>query len=250
MGMGVFESVHGAGEWLSECGVLKRDVVGDFEGVFGDDALGDADELGIGAVIEEEIVAEVFLAAIAEVAVAAGGGVECHYAVTGGELGDAFPGLYDGAGKLVSEERWGHDHAGMVAAAEDFKVSTAGKGRANADDQFPGQCLRHRDSLNANVFATVEDGGPHGSVTERTGGLERITTDLNDLFDSVSADDKDFTDGVLAHLDDVSNGIAANFDYIFDRCATASECALYRVWHRFLLAATVWSRLRFCYGCG
>ncbi len=62
-GMRIFKAVHGAGQRLSQRSVLQRNVVENMEGILGHDAGRDADELGIGAVVEEQVVAEVFLAA-------------------------------------------------------------------------------------------------------------------------------------------------------------------------------------------
>jgi hypothetical protein len=45
----------------------------------------------------------------------------------------------------------------------------------------------------------------------------------------------DFFDGLAANMEDIFNGVAADLENVFDRCATASNGALNRVWHRFLL---------------
>ena len=85
-GSRILKSVHGAGQRLSQRGVLQRHMIGNMKRVLGDDARGNADELGVGAVVEEQIVAEILLAALAEVALAAGRGVERHHAVAGSEI--------------------------------------------------------------------------------------------------------------------------------------------------------------------
>ena len=82
----IFKSVHGAGQRLGQRRVFQRNVVGNMQRVLGDDARRNANELGIGAVVEEQIVAEIFLAALAEVALAAGRGVERDDAVAGSEI--------------------------------------------------------------------------------------------------------------------------------------------------------------------
>ena len=65
-----------AREGLSERGVLQRNVIRNPKRVFGHDAGRNADELGVCAVVEEQIVAEVLLVVLAEVTIAARGGVE------------------------------------------------------------------------------------------------------------------------------------------------------------------------------
>ncbi len=88
--LGLFEAAEDAGEGFGEGGVLEGDVVGDAERVFLDDAGGDADVFGIGAVVEEEVVAEVLLVVQAEEAGVAGRGVEGEDAIAEGECGDAL----------------------------------------------------------------------------------------------------------------------------------------------------------------
>ena len=90
--------------------MLEGDGVGDAEGIFFDDACGNADEFGVGAVVEEEIVAEVLLAVAAEEADVAGRGVEGQDAVADGEFGDAVADLDDGSGDLVAEEAVEGEH--------------------------------------------------------------------------------------------------------------------------------------------
>ncbi len=70
--MRIFKPMHRAGQRLGERRVLQRHMFRHMERVLGHDARGNADELGIGAVVEEQIVAEIFLAASAEVTLAAG----------------------------------------------------------------------------------------------------------------------------------------------------------------------------------
>ena len=88
-GAGLFEATDDAGERLGEGGVLEAGLAGMAQGIFLDDAGGDADVFGVGAVVEEEVFAEVLLAVAAEEAGVAGGGVEGHDAVADGEVGDA-----------------------------------------------------------------------------------------------------------------------------------------------------------------
>src|ERR1019366_1553633 len=109
------------------------------EGIFRHDARRNADELGVGSIVEEQVVAEVLLAAIAEIAVAAWGGVERHDAVTGSEVSDSLAGLHNGSGQFVAKKRWRHDHARMIAAAEHLQVGSARERGAYADNQLAGR---------------------------------------------------------------------------------------------------------------
>ena len=80
-----FEPLHHAGERLGERGVLQRHAVRDQQRVLLHDARGDAHVLGVGAVVEEQVFAEVLLAVPAEEAVVAGRGVHGDDAVADGE---------------------------------------------------------------------------------------------------------------------------------------------------------------------
>ena len=226
--------MHGAGQRLSERGVLERNVIGNVQRVFGDDAGRDADELGVRAVVEEQVVAEIFLPMLAEVALAAGCGVERHHAAAVGKTLNSLPYLDDGSGQLVTEESRRDDHAGMVTAAKDFQVCSAGEGCADADNQLAGGCPRNRHVFNANVLAAVQNRGLHGSLAQLARGLDGVAADLNDLFNGAPANVEDFLDGVAADLEHISNGAAADLEDILDRRAAALDSVLYRLWHLFL----------------
>jgi hypothetical protein len=53
---------------------------------------------------------------------------------------------------------------GMVAAAEDLQIGSAGQRRCHADDHFARPGLRHRDLLDAHVLFAVEHGSGHQGV--------------------------------------------------------------------------------------
>ena len=62
LGRRLGKATNNAGEGLGEGSVFELDIGGDMERVFLDDTGGDAQVLGVSAVIEEEIVAQVLLA--------------------------------------------------------------------------------------------------------------------------------------------------------------------------------------------
>src|SRR5580658_2116552 len=155
----IFKAMHRAGQRLGEGGVFERDVIWNVQGVRGNNSGGDADELGVGAVVEQKIVTEVLLRAPAEVALAAGRGIQRDNAISGSEISYALAGLDHGSGKLVAKERGGHDHARVIAAAKDFQVGPAGERSTHADDQLARLGLGHRHTFDADVFPSVEDRG-------------------------------------------------------------------------------------------
>jgi hypothetical protein len=60
----ILKSMHRAGQRLGQRSVLQRHVVGNMERVLFHNPRRNADELGVGAVVEQQVVAEVFLAAL------------------------------------------------------------------------------------------------------------------------------------------------------------------------------------------
>ena len=234
MGAGVLKPMYGASQRLSERGVLERHVIGNVQGVLGNDARRDADELGVGAVVEEQIVAEIFLAVLAEITLTTGSGIKGHYTAATGETFNAFSNLDDRSCQLVAEECRGDDHAGMVAASKDFQVCSTSESGSYANNQFAGGGARNWHVFNANILPAVQDRGLHGSLAQLTRGLDRIAADLNDLFNGAPANVDDFLDGIAAYLEHITNGAAANLEDILDRRAAALNGVLYRLWHRSL----------------
>ena len=188
-GRGILKPVHGAGQRLGERGVLQRHILRNDESVLRDDARGNLDELRIGAVVEDQIVAKILLAAQAEVALAAGRGVERDDAIAGSEIGDALAGFDDGSGQLVAEERGRNDHARVISAAKDFEIGAAGESRANADDELAGCGLGNGNLLDADIFAAVKDGGAHGDAPVKKRVLDCFAAMVDNGFDRLAAFD-------------------------------------------------------------
>jgi len=160
----LFEAADDAGKGFGEGCVFERDGFGNLEGILFDDACRDAKELGVGAVVEEEVVAEVLLVVAAEETGVARRGVEGKHTVAESKSGSAVADLDDGSGELVAEEAVGGEHFGVVAAAVDLEVGTAGEGRAYAQDQLARARDGDGDVLDAEVFPAAKGGGSHGSA--------------------------------------------------------------------------------------
>ena len=239
----VFKAMHRACQRLSERRVLQRHVVWDVKGILGHDASRNANELGVGAVVEEQIVAEVLLAASAEIALTAGGGIERDYAVAGNKARDSLAGLDNGSRQLMAKEGRRHDHARMVAAAEDLQVSAAGERRADADDQLTGPGLGNRHALYANILASVEDRGLHrcaavekhvldGHAALVDGGFDLLAAFDDHRLDCIQAYPNDRLDCIQAPLDNVLDLFAAFFDNSLDGLTASEDHVLYCVRHR------------------
>src|ERR1022692_3826645 len=151
-------------------------MIGNVKCVLGDDARGNADELSISAIVEKKIVAEVLLAAFAEEALPAGRGVQRNNTIAGRKTGDSFASLNNRTRQLVAKQGWRYDHARMVAATKYLQIRATSEGGANAHNEFSRQRLRDRHSLDANIFAAVEDCGFHGCRHQCPPTLLRLPT--------------------------------------------------------------------------
>jgi hypothetical protein len=133
----------------------------------------------------------------------------------------------------------------VIPAAENFQIGTAGKRRADLDDQFAYRCLGNGNLLDANIFAAVENGGLHGaapvnqrvldgSATQADGGFHRSATFNDHRLNGIQADFDDRLDGVQASLDHILDGVQASFDDGFDRFAATADRVFHGIGHRTL----------------
>src|SRR5439155_22180511 len=77
----LFEAPQHASQRLHQRGVLIADVFRDLVGVALDDAGGNANVFGVGAVIEQDVFAQILLALLAEIALFAGRGIGSYHAL-------------------------------------------------------------------------------------------------------------------------------------------------------------------------
>jgi hypothetical protein len=159
--IGIFKAVQSASQRLGERGMFERNAGWNAEGVSGDDFGRDAYVFRVGAVIEEELFAEILLGALAKIAVTARRRIDRHDAIAEREVCDAFANFSDSAGEFMAEERRWLDHLGVVTSAEDFQVRTACEGDTDFQDQFAGSCAGNRNLLDAYIFLPVEYGCGH-----------------------------------------------------------------------------------------
>jgi hypothetical protein len=163
-GGSLLKAAYNAGERLSERGVFEGDVVWDVEGVLLNDARGDADVLGVGAVVEEEIFAEVLLVAGAEEAGVAGRRVEGDDAVSRAEATNAGASLHHSPGEFVAERDGRLKHHGVIPAAVDLEIGPARECGTDAEDKFTAAGVRNGNLLKTQIFLAVENRGKHLAV--------------------------------------------------------------------------------------
>src|SRR6185436_5646599 len=131
------------------------------EQVLLDHPRGDARELGVGAVPEEEVVAQARHLVAAVVAIAAGRGVGGHDGHARLEGFDSGRDLFHDARHLVPEHGRRHDHLRVVAAPEDLGVRAAGEGHPRPEQDVARLQRRHLHLLDAHVLTPVEHGRLH-----------------------------------------------------------------------------------------
>jgi hypothetical protein len=158
------QAAKDAGQRLGHRSLFDTDAWRDNQHVGIDDAARNPNVFGVSAVVEQEIFAEVLLMF---------GAVEAHLARRGIQGDDAHAflesvdtGSYflDDSGQFMAEQGGRHDHAGMVAALVHLKISAAGQGNLNFDQNLAFSHARDRYFLNLEVFFAVQDGCGHFSV--------------------------------------------------------------------------------------
>src|SRR5207237_4381832 len=112
----------------------------------------------------EEVVAKLGAKAQAVEAVAARRGVGRHDPHSWPPVRDPFANRIDLPGELVAKDGGRHDHAGVIAAPEDFEIRPASQRDPYAHADFAGTDGRHRNVLDPHVLLAIEDGRGHQCV--------------------------------------------------------------------------------------
>ena len=150
------------GQRLDERRAAVIDGVRNLEHIFHGDASGNAQIFGVRAIVEEQIFAEIFLAAAAMVAAQAGRGIGGDHAHADAPASvDALADGGDFADHFVTEDRGRLNHLRVIAALPDFEVGAVSKSETHAEQDFIGGERGHVDFLDAQIFAAVQNGGVH-----------------------------------------------------------------------------------------
>ena len=128
-----------------------------------DEPRGNDDGFRVGAVEEQQIVAEVFLPVAAMETFAARRGIGRDHAVAGlpSRFRTSLAQFRNDAREFMAKDGGRHDHLRMIAALENLQVRAAGERGLDADARFARFQSGRRDFFNLNVFLPVEDGGFH-----------------------------------------------------------------------------------------
>jgi len=112
--------------------ILVSHMVRDMVQVLADNSLRNADVFGVRTVVKQQIGAQIFLLALAVVALAARRRICGHDAVADAEAFDLISHGHNVARQLMPEQRRGSDHPRMVSAAKHFNVGSTDERRAYA----------------------------------------------------------------------------------------------------------------------
>ena len=122
------------------------------------------DVLRIGAVVEEQVLAKIFLVLGAEETHAAGRGVQSHHAHSFAETAHSRADLLDHSRQFVPEQGRRHNHAGVITALVDLQVGAASERDLHFDQDLTFPHAGNGHLLDLYVFLAVQDGSRHFSI--------------------------------------------------------------------------------------
>ena len=156
------DAAQDAGERLDQGGIGEGNVAGDLEHVFADDPAGDAHELGVGAVVEQQVLAEVLPAPQAEEAGIARRGIRRNHAhADANPVRNLAAHFRDHPGEFVAEDgRW-NNHARMRTLFPDLEVRAAGERHLDLEQNFVFGQGRYRHLFHFQIFGAVKHRGAH-----------------------------------------------------------------------------------------
>ena len=156
------DSAKHAGQGFGQRGTLVVHRVRHFQHVFHDDAAGDTHVVRVGAVVEQQVVAKIFLATAAMIAAQARRGIRGNnaHANPPARIHPLAQG-HDFADQFVAKDGRRLNHFCVIAALPDFEVGTVGKRQADAHQDFVGRHSGHVNFFNAQIFAAIEHGRSH-----------------------------------------------------------------------------------------
>ena len=155
------DAVQHAGERLGERGALERKAFGNAVDVALDEAPRHQQVFGEGAVQIMQVLAEVFAAAPARLALQARRGIGDDDGVADRIVAHARADRGDASRHLVAEERRRLQHARMPAAPENLHVGAAGGRRLDLQEDLAFAGLRDRHVADLDLFRAEEHRALH-----------------------------------------------------------------------------------------
>ena len=125
------------------------------------DARRNADVLGVSAVVEQKIFAEILVAAFAIEALQTGSGIGRYNPLADTKIAHVLTDGYDITRQFMAKQGRRNDHAGVITTAKYFYVGATGERRLNAYQYVAIPNAGNGHGLDLQVLFAVEDGGFH-----------------------------------------------------------------------------------------
>jgi hypothetical protein len=151
------ETTHCASQRFNQGSILVLDAFRYDVGILLDNARRQPDELGVGSVVEEQVLAKVLLAMTAKVTLVTGSRVSGNNALAYTELSRVFAYRDYISGHFMAEQCGRTNHFGVIAAAEYLHIRAAGERGTDAHEKFSGTDGGDWYGLEANIFLAVEN---------------------------------------------------------------------------------------------
>ena len=158
---GLLEAANHASQRLDQRGVVISDCGGNAVRVLLDDAGRNPDIFRVGAVVEQQVFAEILQTAAAEKTFIARRGIRCDYPIANRKLRDTLANRDYVPGQFVPKHSGWNDHAGMIAAAKDLNIGSARQRYFHPDEDVSVFDCRNGDRLYLQVFLAIKHGSHH-----------------------------------------------------------------------------------------
>ena len=158
------QAAQHAGQRLRHGRVFEAHVGWNYQHVGFDDALGHTNVFGVGAIVEQQIFAKIFLVFGAVEAHLAWSGVQSYNAHALLETIHAAADFFDHAGEFMSKQRRRNDHARVIAALVHLQIGAAGQRHLHFNQHLAVFDARDGYSFNLEIFFAVQHGSRHFSI--------------------------------------------------------------------------------------
>src|SRR5690242_13843014 len=159
--MRLVQPAHHTGQRLNQRRILVCDMVRNLIHVPFYNPRRNPNVLRVGSVVEQQVVAQILVAPLAIEALSAGSGIRRNYSLADLKTLNFRTHRDNVASQLMSEQRWWHDHAGVIPPAEHLHISAASEGSLDAHQHVTRFNFRYRDRLYLQVLLAIEDSRYH-----------------------------------------------------------------------------------------
>jgi hypothetical protein len=113
-------------------------------------------ELGIGPVVEQKVLTQILLTVSAEKTCIAGSRIQSDNSVPAAKRRYTSPDFRYNPREFMAKRHRGLQHLGVITAPVDLKIRPASQSGSHMDNQLTRARLRHRHTLQPEVFLAIE----------------------------------------------------------------------------------------------